>query len=88
MKLKMTNYLLLAADDGSAAIGILIFFGLALLCYILPGLIASARHHHNVGAIWALTIFLGWSFLGWVIAFVWAFTNPPAQTIVVNNQSK
>ena len=59
--------------------------GLAFFLYILPGLIASGRKHHNKTAIWVLTIFLGWSFIGWAICLAWSFTNPPAQQIVINN---
>ena len=84
----MTNYLLLAAtsaDDTSVGISFLVVLGLGFFCYILPGIIANKRNHHNSGAIWCLTIFLGWTFLGWVIALVWAFTNPPTQQVVINN---
>jgi hypothetical protein len=48
---------------------------LALLIYFMPTLIAANRGHHNSLAIFALNLFLGWSFLGWVIAFVWACTQ-------------
>jgi hypothetical protein len=50
-------------------IGILIFI------YLLPAIIAAERHHNNEGAIVALNILLGWTFLGWVAAFVWALTD-------------
>jgi hypothetical protein len=58
---------------------IIVVVGLCLFFWLLPGFIASNRHHHNAGAIWCLTILLGWTFLGWVIAIVWAFTNVPIQ---------
>jgi Superinfection immunity protein len=47
----------------------------ALIIYFMPALIAANRGHHNALAISALNLFLGWSFLGWVIAFVWACTQ-------------
>jgi hypothetical protein len=47
----------------------------ALGLYFLPAIIAANRSHHNALAIFALNLFLGWSFLGWVIAFVWACTR-------------
>ncbi|STY91640.1 superinfection immunity protein [Leclercia adecarboxylata] len=53
---------------------IILVFGLVI--YLLPGVIASSRMHKNSTAIWVLNIVLGWSFLGWVAALVWAFTNP------------
>jgi Superinfection immunity protein len=46
-----------------------------LLIYFMPALIAANRGHHNTLAIFALNLFLGWSFLGWVIALVWACTQ-------------
>lgn len=48
----------------------------AALFYFLPSLIAFTRHHHNTTAIVFTNLLLGWTFLGWVAAFVWALTNP------------
>jgi hypothetical protein len=48
----------------------------AIIIYVLPGVIASSREHKNATAIWVLNIVLGWSFLGWIAALVWSFTNP------------
>jgi hypothetical protein len=59
------------------AASFLIVFGLVI--YILPTLIAKNRRHHNTGAICALNLFLGWTFVGWVACLVWALTNPPAK---------
>lgn len=46
-----------------------------IIGYLLPGIIASGRGHLNAGAIWVLTIVLGWTGLGWIAALVWSFTN-------------
>ncbi|MNC33244.1 hypothetical protein D3C75_816290 [compost metagenome] len=54
---------------------------IALVLYLLPGIIASSREHKNSAAIWVLNIVLGWSFLGWVAALVWAFTNPGSSQV-------
>jgi hypothetical protein len=43
----------------------------------VPWLIALTRGHHNLAAIFLLNLLLGWTFIGWVAALVWAFTNPP-----------
>lgn len=43
--------------------------------YLLPGILAAMRDHNNTLAIFALTIVLGWTGIGWLAAFVWAFTN-------------
>lgn len=84
----MTSFLFLASDTSGCggAVVLLFLFVLSIFIWILPGFIASKRKHHNAGAIWAVTIFLGWTLLGWIIAFVWAFTNPPPnQAITINN---
>lgn len=46
-----------------------------LIVYFLPLFIAIMRKHNNTAAIAALNILLGWTFLGWVVAFVWSFTS-------------
>jgi hypothetical protein len=46
-----------------------------LVCYFIPAIVASCRHHNATGAIMVLNIFLGWTFIGWAIALVWASTN-------------
>ena len=47
----------------------------AIFFYFLPGIIASNRNHRNKSAIIVLDLFLGWTFIGWVVALVWAFTS-------------
>jgi heme/copper-type cytochrome/quinol oxidase subunit 3 len=54
----------------SAAILFLILF----VIYFVPSFIAKSRDHHNAGAIFALNLFLGWTFIGWVASLVWALT--------------
>jgi NADH:ubiquinone oxidoreductase subunit 6 (subunit J) len=78
-----------SADGATGAVILLVLFAIGLFTWIVPGIIASCRKHYNAGAIWAVTILLGWTFIGWVIAFVWAFTNPPPnQAITINNASR
>ncbi|MGI9229089.1 MAG: superinfection immunity protein [Gammaproteobacteria bacterium] len=50
------------------------FVVLLVLFYFLPFIIAINRGHHNTAAIFVLNLFLGWTFLGWVVALVWSFT--------------
>ena len=46
----------------------------AVIGYFLPALLATGRKHHQNGAIFTLNLLLGWTFLGWVAALVWAMT--------------
>lgn len=48
-----------------------------ILFYFLPAFIAFRRQHHNRGAILAVNLLLGWSFIGWVVALIWSLTSPP-----------
>lgn len=53
----------------------LVIFLIILCLYLFPSIIASNRRHNNASAITVLNIFLGWTFLGWVISLVWALTD-------------
>jgi hypothetical protein len=66
--------------------GALIVVLILIALYFVPTFIAAMRHHHNVIAIGALNFLLGWSFIGWVAAFVWALTSPssPGPPVIVN----
>lgn len=43
--------------------------------YFFPAVLAEMRSHHSRGAIFVLNFLLGWTFLGWIIALVWACTG-------------
>lgn len=48
----------------------------ALICiYFVPSIVAESRRHRNKNAIFILNLLLGWTFLGWVAALVWAATD-------------
>ena len=46
-----------------------------MLMYFLPTIIAAARSKYDVAAIFVLNFFLGWTFIGWIIALVWALKH-------------
>jgi len=52
-----------------------LFFGLPLVLYFLPSIIALARSKRDLLAIFLLNMFLGWSVIGWIVALVWAAKN-------------
>lgn len=52
----------------------LLLLVVVLAVYFVPTLVAIKREHHNLGAIIALNVLLGWTLLGWVAALVWALT--------------
>jgi threonine/homoserine/homoserine lactone efflux protein len=54
----------------------IIFWTLFLfVLYLLPWLEAWRRGHSKTSAIGVLNILFGWTFIGWGIALVWAFTE-------------
>jgi hypothetical protein len=56
--------------------GVICLLGLiALAVYFVPTIIALARHHHQAGMIVILNIFLGWTFIGWVVSLATAFSH-------------
>lgn len=67
-----------------SGIAILFLFGL----YFLPTIIAAARHKQNTMAIGALNFFLGWSFIGWIVALIWALSADPQMYQHVVNVSQ
>ncbi len=54
--------------------GILVFV-ISIGIYFLPTIIAIARRRDNILAIFLLNFFLGWTFIGWVVALVWSIKN-------------
>jgi heme/copper-type cytochrome/quinol oxidase subunit 4 len=51
----------------------------ALVVYFLPAIIAVNYRVRRSGAILALNFLLGWTFIGWAGAFVWAVAEVESQ---------
>lgn len=56
-----------------------LFFIAAPLLYFLPTVEGWLRGHHQMAALGALNLLLGWTIIGWVGAFVWALTAKPKE---------
>ena len=52
----------------------ILFLGFGLVLYFLPTIVASKRGHPPQNAIGLLNLFLGWTFIGWIIAVIWCAT--------------
>lgn len=70
-----TQRLSQAVDSVTAVLMLFLIIAIAVFLYLFPAIIALTRGHHNRAAILVVNLFLGWSFLGWVIALAWAFTK-------------
>lgn len=53
---------------------VLLLLGIAgLLFYFAPAFVGKDKK--NFTSIFVLNLLLGWTFIGWVIALVWAYKN-------------
>ena len=64
---------------------ILIIIVVSLFLYFLPTVIGWRKR--NATAIFVLNLFLGWTFIGWIVALVWACTQDSRPTVINNNVS-
>jgi hypothetical protein len=55
-------------------------FSLIAFIYFLPTLIAAAKAKKNGLGILTLNLFLGWTFIGWVIALIWSVMHEEKTT--------
>ena len=53
--------------------GVKIMIVAAFFVYFLPTIIGIRKR--NASAILVLNLLLGWTFIGWVVALVWAMTH-------------
>lgn len=68
-------------SDPLAAFQFLLLLAMLAAWWLLPGLVASGRRHHQRCAIWVLTLLGGWTGAGWLIALVWACTQVKTETL-------
>jgi len=50
----------------------LVVCGLVLAFYFLPSIVGLMTKKKNLMAIFLLNLLAGWTFIGWIIALVWA----------------
>jgi len=46
-----------------------------IFIYLIPSIMAAWHKHSKRDAIQLLNILTGWTFIGWVVAAVWAYTE-------------
>ena len=57
-------------------------FILLILLYFLPSIVAYNNRKENLTSIVILNVLLGWSFIGWVVAIVWAVSKNKTTSII------
>lgn len=55
---------------GLIAAAVVVFVG-----YVAPMTIAFMRGHPNLASIFVVNVFLGWTFVGWVVAMAWSVST-------------
>jgi hypothetical protein len=60
---------------------------LLLAAYFLPTLVAAARSVPNLGSVAVVNVFLGWTFVGWVVALAMACRSRPQGIRITNLQT-
>lgn len=71
--LSFPSEVVVATTNGSAAFGGLLLLLIGLCLYFLPTIVGSARHVRSPGTVFVINLFLGWTFIGWVVALALAF---------------
>lgn len=65
--------------------GMFVLFG--ILFYFLPTILAFSRKKSNKISILILNLLLGWTFIGWLVALIWAVSNDQQQPNVIVSQN-
>ena len=52
---------------------------ISLIVYFIPVIVAYIRKHKNIFPIFLLTVFLGWTFVGWLASLLWALNSDTNQ---------
>ncbi len=68
---------------------IIFFFSLLFCSYFFPTIVAEIRKHPSIPAIFVFNLLLGLTGVFWVLALVWACTNPYPNNVdvVVKNDT-
>lgn len=57
----------------------------SLIVYFFPFLL-SIITRNRTAAVFVMNLFLGWTFIGWILALIWSISpNRNQQSIIVNN---
>ena len=58
--------------DVASLVMLLALLAIGVVFYFLPVVIARVRHASHTAVIFWLTLFLGWTVLGWLAMVIWA----------------
>ena len=89
----LSNFVLAANEGASHAaagagavlflLGVVLAIAFGIIFYFAPTAVAAFNKHPHVAGIIVLNVLFGWTLIGWVAAFIWAFIKPmPPQVII------
>ena len=73
-------------SDGNAVAGglaVLLFLLIVAAFYFIPTIVAFVKKTPNKISVLVINLFLGWSFIGWVVALAMALRDSPAPQQVI-----
>jgi RNA polymerase subunit RPABC4/transcription elongation factor Spt4 len=77
---------LMFANAAGAGAGVAIVFVLiGIGIYFIPTIVASTRKVTNVGSVFVINLFLGWTLVGWAVALAMAVKTNMTQVHVVTS---
>ena len=59
------------SNSASPALTLIVVLFL-IACYFLPTVVAALRGKIGAGGVFFVNLFLGWTVVGWFVAFIWA----------------
>jgi hypothetical protein len=74
-----------ASSAGLSVGGFMLFGAITLFCiaaYFLPTVVGAIRHVPNLGSVGVINFFLGWTFVGWIVAMAMAARSQPQPQVV------
>jgi uncharacterized membrane protein YqaE (UPF0057 family) len=71
-------------NNGGDTFTALFIMGVGIALYFLPSI--AGWNKRNFTAILWLNILLGWTIIGWIVAFIWALTHESAEPKVIVQQ--
>jgi hypothetical protein len=66
-----------SASGGGAVVLTIILLIVGFFAYWVPTIVAAVRKVPNVGSVAVINFFLGWTFIGWVVALAMAMRSAP-----------
>lgn len=80
------SIILFQGDALAGLVGLVVIIVVGLLglaFYFIPSIVAVLRGCQSIGGIIILNVFLGWTFLGWLGALIWAASGEVSRPMAV-----